>query len=80
VDDASNPRCTNLRRTEAFGTSVAPLPELASHGQLTPKGDLTKLLTTGFPTQKTRRNPVGMLSLSSVTVKLGELSGDLAAK
>ena len=69
-----------LAKNDARAALVALLRELASYVQLTCNGDRTKLLTSGFPTQKAVRTPVGVLPAPSVTVKLGERSGDLAAK
>ncbi len=60
---------------------VALLRDLASYVQLRCKGDLTKLLSSGFPVQKTQRQPVGILPApANLTVKLGGRSGQLDSK
>ena len=59
---------------------VALLRELSAYVQLACNGDLAKLLTSGFPTQKNGRTPVGTLPAPTVSVRLGVRSGDLAAK
>ncbi len=69
-----------LAKNDARAALVALLRELAAYVQLTCKGDMTKLLASGFPTQKNGRAPVGVLPAPTVTVKLGERTGDLAAK
>ena len=69
-----------LAKNDARTALTGLLRELSSYVQLTCKGDLAKLLTSGFPVQKAVRTPVGILPPPSVTVKLGRKSGDLAAK
>ena len=69
-----------LAKNEARAVLADLLRELSSYVQLTCKGDLAKLMTSGFPAQKGARTPVGILPPPTVTVKLGERSGDLAAK
>ncbi len=69
-----------LAKNNARAALVALLRELATYAQLASKGDIAKLLTSGFPLQKTSRTPVGVLPPPEVTVKLGDRSGDLAAK
>ena len=69
-----------LAKNDARAALTALLRELSSYVQLACKGDLTKLLTSGFSTQKAVRTPIGILPPPSVTVKLGQRSGDLAAK
>ena len=69
-----------LEKNDARAALVALLRQMGSYVQLTCKGDMTKLLTSGFPTQKTARTPVGVLPAPAVTVRLGSRSGDLAAK
>ncbi|MGH7953865.1 MAG: fibronectin type III domain-containing protein [Limisphaerales bacterium] len=60
---------------------IALLRELASYVQVTCKGDLTKLLTSGFPIQKPQRQPIGTLPApANLIVKLGGVSGELDAK
>ena len=59
----------------------ALLRELATYVQLNCKGDLTKLLSSGFPTQKPSRTPVGVLPAPAyVVVTLGDRSGELRTK
>jgi len=54
--------------------------ELAYYVQVACKGDLTVLLSSGFPIQKPQRSPIGVLPApTNVTVSLGELSGELDA-
>jgi Fibronectin type III domain len=59
---------------------VALIRELASYVQVTCKGDLTVLLTSGFPIQKPVRNPIGALPApSGLTVTFGPYTGQLSA-
>ena len=59
---------------------VALMRELASYVQVTCKGDLTVLLSSGFPIQKPQRNPIGVLPApSNLTVTLGMQTGELDA-
>ena len=69
-----------LAKNDARAALTALLRELSSYVQLACKGDMTKLLTSGFPVQKAARTPIGILPPPTVTVKLGAKSGDLAAK
>lgn len=56
------------------------LRELASYVQVACKGDLTVLLTSGFPIQKPQRNPIGVLPAPvNVAISLGARSGELDA-
>jgi hypothetical protein len=62
------------------GILVGFMRELASYVQVTCKGDLTVLLSSGFPIQKPQRNPIGTLPApSSLTVALGMQTGELDA-
>jgi hypothetical protein len=66
----------NDRRAEL----VALVRELASYVQVMCKGDLTVLLTSGFPIQKPTRNPIGNLPApADLTVTLGSHTGELDA-
>jgi hypothetical protein len=59
---------------------VALVRELASYVLVTCKGDLTVLLTSGFPIQKPVRNPIGNLPApADLTVTLGSHTGELDA-
>jgi len=59
---------------------VVLVRELASYVQVACKGDLTVLLSSGFPIQKPQRNPIGVLPPpSNLTVTLGAHSGELDA-
>jgi hypothetical protein len=66
----------NARRAEL----VVLIRELASYVQVTCKGDMTVLLSSGFPIQKPVRNPIGQLPVpSNLTVTLGTYTGQLDA-
>ncbi len=57
---------------------VALLRQLASYVQVTCNGDLTVLLSSGFPIQKPQRNPIGVLPApAGLTVSFGVRSGEL---
>jgi hypothetical protein len=59
---------------------VALLRQLASYVTVTSNGDMTVLLSSGFPIQKPQREPIGVLPApSNLTVTLGDLSGELHA-
>jgi hypothetical protein len=59
---------------------VALVRELASYVQVACKGDLTVLMSSGFPIQKPVRNPIGDLPApAGLTVSLGSHSGELDA-
>ena len=58
----------------------ALLRELASYVHVACKGDMTKLLSSGFPIQKPSRQPIGILPApTGLTVSLGARSGELNA-
>jgi len=55
--------------------------QLASYVQVACQGDLTNLLSSGFPTHKPVREPVGQLAKpQELTVKHGPQQGDLTAR
>lgn len=57
---------------------VVLLRNLANYVQVTCNGDLTVLLSSGFPIQKPQRSPIGVLPAPvNLAVSLGELSGQL---
>ena len=59
---------------------VALMRQLASYVQVTCDGDYAVLLSSGFPTQKPTRTPVGVLPApGNVSVTLGPRSGELHA-
>ena len=59
---------------------VALLRDLATYVQVACNGDLTVLLSSGFPIQKPQRNPIGVLPAPvNLTLALGPLSGQLNA-
>jgi hypothetical protein len=59
---------------------VALLRALANYVQVTCNGDLTVLLSSGFPIQKPQRNPIGTLPApANLIVSVGSLSGELDA-
>lgn len=67
----------NARRAEL----VALVRTLASYVQLTCQGDMTKLLSSGFPAQKSTRQPIGPLPApANLVLSLGVRSGELNAK
>ena len=56
------------------------LRELASYVHVNCKGDMTKLLSSGFPIQKPTRQPIGTLPApSKLEVSLGAISGQINA-
>ncbi|HEY5042026.1 MAG TPA: fibronectin type III domain-containing protein [Verrucomicrobiae bacterium] len=59
---------------------AALLRQLASYVQVACNGDLTVLLSSGFPIQKPQRNPVGVLPAPAyLTVAFGARTGELDA-
>jgi hypothetical protein len=59
---------------------TALLRQLASYVQVACNGDLTILLSSGFPIQKPQRNPVGVLPApGNLTVTFGPRTGELDA-
>ena len=67
-------------KNAARTTLAALLREIASYLQVACKGDMTKLLRSGFPTQKSARQPVGTLPApAGLTLGIGTLSGTLDA-
>jgi hypothetical protein len=59
---------------------VGLLRQLASYVGVACKGDMTNLLLSGFPVQKSTRSPIGILPApQNLTVIHGALSGDLTA-
>jgi hypothetical protein len=60
---------------------VALMRQLAHYVAVACQGDLTSLLLSGFPNQKTDRTPVGILPApQNTTVKHGAISGSLVGK
>jgi hypothetical protein len=56
------------------------LRDLANYVQVACNGDLTVLLSSGFPIQKPQRNPIGVLPAPvNLSVSLGSLTGELNA-
>jgi hypothetical protein len=67
-------------KNDMRATLVALLRDLANYVQVACNGDLTVLLSSGFPIQKPQRNPVGVLPAPvNLTLNLGSLSGELDA-
>ena len=67
-------------KNEKRALLVALLRQLASYVQVTANGDIAVLLSSGFPTQKTQRQPIGVLPApSNLTVTFGARSGELKA-
>lgn len=59
---------------------AAKLRALANYVQVACNGDLTVLLSSGFPIQKPQRNPIGVLPAPvNLSVNLGTLTGELDA-
>jgi hypothetical protein len=59
---------------------VALLRQLASYVEVTSNGDLTVLMSSGFPIQKPQRDPIGVLPApSNLTVGFGARTGELHA-
>ena len=59
---------------------VALLRQLASYIQVTCNGDMTVLLTSGYPIQKPQRTPIGVLPApSGLSVTFGPRTGELTA-
>jgi hypothetical protein len=59
---------------------AALLRDLANYVQVNCDGDLTVLLSSGFPIQKPQRFPIGVLPApTNLTVSLGSLTGELDA-
>ena len=59
---------------------IAVLRHLASYVHVTSNGDMAALLSSGFPTQKPSRTPVGILPAPVPPVlQLGARSGDMTA-
>jgi len=57
---------------------VALLRQLASYVQVTANGNLAVLMSSGFPAQKTQRQPIGVLPPpANVTLTFGARSGEL---
>jgi hypothetical protein len=81
VADAANGGVTLTSiKNDKRAALVALLRQLASYVQVTCNGDMTVLLSSGFPTQKPQREPVGVLPApSNLTVTLGARSGELHA-
>lgn len=66
----------NARRAEL----VSLLRQLSSYVFATADGDMTKLLSSGFPAQKTNRSPIGPLPApASPVLSQGPVSGSLGA-
>ena len=67
-------------KNAARAALAALLRELASYVHVACRGDLTKLLTSGFPIQKPTRQPVGVLPApTGLSLGLAARSGELNA-
>ena len=70
-----------LAKNAARAELVALLRLLAAYVQIVCAGSMENLLLSGFPPQKSSRNPVGVLPApANVTVNLGARSGELDSK
>ena len=81
VSDAVNGgvTLTSIKKDKRVVLS-ALIRQLANYVQATCKGDMTVLLSGGFPIQKPQRSPVGVLPApSGLTVTLGSRTGELNA-
>lgn len=81
VSDAVNGGVTLTSiKNDKRAVLVALLRQLASYVQANCKGDMTILLSSGFPIQKPQRSPIGVLPApGNLTVTLGARSGELNA-
>ncbi len=81
VADAANGGVTLTSiKNDKRAALVLLLRELASYVQVACKGDLTILLSSGFPIQKPQRNPIGVLPApTGLVVSLGSRTGELNA-
>ncbi len=80
ADAANGGVALTATKNDKRAALVALLRELASYVQVTCKGDLTVLLTSGFPIQKPQRFPIGVLPApTGLTVSLGSRTGELNA-
>ena len=80
IDSAGGGVTLTATKNDKRADLVALLRELASYVQVACKGDLTVLLSSGFPIQKPQRNPIGTLPTpSNLTVTLGMQTGELDA-
>ena len=65
-------------KNEKRAELVALVRNLASYAQVACNGDMTVLLSSGFPIQKPQREPVGVLPAPArLTMTLGPRSGEL---
>jgi hypothetical protein len=81
VSDAVNGGVTLTSiKNDKRAVLVALLRQLANYVQANCKGDMTILLSSGFPIQKPQRSPIGVLPApGNLTVTLGARSGELNA-
>jgi hypothetical protein len=67
-------------KREKRAALVALMRQLASYVQVTANNDLAVFLSSGFPVQKTQREPIGVLPApANLTVTFGPRSGELRA-
>ena len=81
ADAAGGGVALTAAKNEKRAALVALVRELASYVTVACKGELAVLLTSGFPTQKPDRQPIGELPPpANLQVKLGARSGQLTTK
>jgi hypothetical protein len=81
VNALDRSRAATVRRNQARLAVTQLLRDLALYVQHTCAGDMSKLLGSGFPVQKPRRVPVGVLiAPQNVRLRPSRMSGQLLAR
>jgi len=81
VNALDRSRATTVARDNARAAVVQLVRDLALYVQQTSKGDMATLLTSGFPAQKSKRQPAGvLLAPQNVRLRTARISGQMLAR
>ena len=81
VNALDRSRASIVRRNDARAAMVQMLRDLALYVQHTCGGDMARLISSGFPAQQPRRQPIGvLLPPQNVTLRPARVSGQILAR
>ena len=81
VNALDRSRASIVRRNNARTAVVQTLRDLALYVQHASGGDMAKLISSGFPAQQPRRQPIGvLLPPQNVTLRPARVSGQILAR
>jgi hypothetical protein len=81
VNALDRSKASTVRRNDARAAVVQMLRDMALYVQHTCGGDMAKLISSGFPAQQPRRQPIGvLLPPQNVTLRPARVSGQILAR